>query len=185
MEHLRGEYATEYQEQKAFWELHYECDHKGKIEYRQRVLRDGSLTVWRQCSHCGEGFGAAKKSAFTSSAIQSLSTYDECLKSERYQELRRKIAKVHETLLSHQRASQENKDGEWWDWYGAYLLSPEWKKKRALVLRRAGGICEGCGINQPSQIHHLTYKHVGNEFLFELVAVCNFCHDRLHEKREQ
>jgi hypothetical protein len=31
-------------------------------------------------------------------------------------------------------------------------------------------------------VHHLTYAHVFNEFLFELMAVCDECHDRLHRE---
>lgn len=30
-------------------------------------------------------------------------------------------------------------------------------------------------------MHHLTYRHAKREFLFELVAVCQSCHSRLHE----
>jgi hypothetical protein len=32
----------------------------------------------------------------------------------------------------------------------------------------------------PMEVHHLTYKNVFTEFLFELVAVCQDCHSRLH-----
>jgi hypothetical protein len=28
--------------------------------------------------------------------------------------------------------------------------------------------------------HHLAYKHVGHEFLFELAALCLECHARVH-----
>jgi 5-methylcytosine-specific restriction endonuclease McrA len=50
------------------------------------------------------------------------------------------------------------------------------------VLERAGNICEGCGEKKASQVHHLTYKHLRLEFLFELVAVCEKCHDTLHDE---
>ena len=40
-------------------------------------------------------------------------------------------------------------------------------------------MCEGCGVRRAAQVHHLTYEHVGDELLFELVAVCGQCHDRI------
>ena len=72
------------------------------------------------------------------------------------------------------------KSREWWDWYNAYLRSAAWRERAALVRRRAGGVCEGCAMRQATQVHHVTYKHVGNEFLWELRAVCDACHDRIH-----
>ena len=64
-----------------------------------------------------------------------------------------------------------------------YLRSPQWKARRDARLRAVGYKCERCGINGPSarlEVHHLTYEHVGNEFLFELVALCHCCHERIH-----
>ncbi|MGI8399864.1 hypothetical protein ACRYWZ_26180 [Agrobacterium deltaense] len=49
------------------------------------------------------------------------------------------------------------------------------------MFKRSGGMCEGCGLAEAKQVHHLTYKHVGCEFLFELVAICDGCHERLHQ----
>jgi hypothetical protein len=72
---------------------------------------------------------------------------------------------------------------EWWRWYNTYLLSPEWQRLREQILHRANGRCEGCGQRKAVQVHHLTYEHVGQEFLWELRAVCNECHDRLHPVR--
>jgi len=64
--------------------------------------------------------------------------------------------------------------------YKKYMLSNEWKYKRALVMRRCMGACEGCGENKAKEVHHTTYKNFGNEFLFELQALCYSCHDRIH-----
>jgi hypothetical protein len=36
---------------------------------------------------------------------------------------------------------------------------------------------------QPArEVHHRTYQHVGEEFLYELLALCHGCHDRGHAK---
>ncbi len=66
------------------------------------------------------------------------------------------------------------------DEYDVYLASPEWQAKRAKILKRANGICEGCLERKATQVHHLTYEHVYHEFMFELIAVCDKCHARLH-----
>lgn len=67
--------------------------------------------------------------------------------------------------------------------YAAYLQSPAWAVKRAKVLARCGGRCEGCGEAAKLEVHHLTYAHFGAEFLFELVGLCAECHARIHPAR--
>lgn len=65
--------------------------------------------------------------------------------------------------------------------YNEDLQSPRWRDLAARVLRRAGHTCEGC-IDAPArEVHHLTYAHRGNEFAFELRALCRECHQRWHE----
>lgn len=68
--------------------------------------------------------------------------------------------------------------------YKAYRLTQAWKEKRDAVLRRAGGMCEGCGKKRATEVHHLTYEHIFKEFLWELQAVCRECHERWHEINE-
>ena len=67
--------------------------------------------------------------------------------------------------------------------YDKYLRSPAWRSLRQRVMRRAGGVCEGCLERRATQVHHLTYDHVFNEFAFELRAVCDGCHARLHQSK--
>lgn len=67
--------------------------------------------------------------------------------------------------------------------YSRYLGSPEWAAKRQLVFERAGGVCEGCGLAKATDVHHVTYEHRYEEFLFELLALCHPCHLRVHEER--
>lgn len=70
------------------------------------------------------------------------------------------------------------------DGYSEYLASTQWAKRRRAIFARANGKCEGCGEGGAEEVHHLTYEHVGAEFLFELVAVCRKCHERLHADDE-
>lgn len=81
-----------------------------------------------------------------------------------------------------ERAERVERDAQWWRDYDAYLQSPEWAERRRRVLRRAGGICEGCLTNRATQVHHLTYARVRAEMLFDLVAICGDCHERIHER---
>jgi 5-methylcytosine-specific restriction endonuclease McrA len=68
----------------------------------------------------------------------------------------------------------------WWAVYGAYLKSPEWAERRRRVLARAEGRCERCGHERATQVHHLTYRRVGAEWLKDLLAICNACHEHHH-----
>lgn len=68
----------------------------------------------------------------------------------------------------------------WLKEHTIYLASDEWKWRRQMVLERDNYLCQGCLTNRATQVHHLTYKHWRNELLFELVSVCDGCHD--HEK---
>jgi len=63
--------------------------------------------------------------------------------------------------------------------------SDQWRDKRVLVLKRACGMCEGCGQARAREVHHKTYQHLGAEFLFELVALCVECHRRIHSEPRQ
>ena len=62
------------------------------------------------------------------------------------------------------------------------IAEEEWREKRRKVLERADWLCEGCRCRRTTQVHHLTYKHLGRELLFELVALCDVCHDVCHDK---
>jgi 5-methylcytosine-specific restriction endonuclease McrA len=68
----------------------------------------------------------------------------------------------------------------WWRQYNTYLESPEWKARRKAVLERDEFLCQGCRKQRATQVHHLTYDRKGNEMLFDLVAVCDECHEAIH-----
>jgi len=65
--------------------------------------------------------------------------------------------------------------------YDDYLNSPDWKRRRGIILRRAGYKCELCGASGvPLDIHHLTYERRGNEKYTDLIAICRKCHEAKH-----
>lgn len=67
--------------------------------------------------------------------------------------------------------------------YRAYIRSPEW----AAVRRRYWNSkmpkeCFVCGkMNRPMDLHHRTYKNLGNERLMDLVPVHRDCHNKIHK----
>lgn len=64
--------------------------------------------------------------------------------------------------------------------YKSYLLSKDWKKKRALKLKSVGNKCQCCGSIYRLQIHHKTYKRLFKEPLSDLVVLCPTCHRITH-----
>lgn len=92
-------------------------------------------------------------------------------------------AKEWERRRQEQEKERQREREEWHARYATYLKSPEWAARRAKVMMRAGGMCEGCLESKATQVHHLTYEHVGAEFMWELRAICRACHERLHGER--
>jgi hypothetical protein len=149
-------------------------------ELRRRLIDGGGCQYRWQCLDCGRSVGSAVKRTEAVSFYRGCETeipqWDERLHNDYWQ--------TRENLWQERRERQnrerEQHNIEWWRRYNLYLQSPQWKIKRAQVLRRAGNICEGCRRQKATQVHHLSYEHVFNEFLWELVAICDDCHERIH-----
>lgn len=65
--------------------------------------------------------------------------------------------------------------------YREHLKSARWRAIRLRIVKRARGKCERC--KEPCrrfQVHHLTYKHLGDERWAELQALCSACHMEVH-----
>jgi hypothetical protein len=62
-----------------------------------------------------------------------------------------------------------------------YLKSDDWKRKRAVVLKRDGHRCVFCG-GRATQVHHKKYarRNIGKEPIEWLVSICKSCHERQH-----
>jgi len=59
--------------------------------------------------------------------------------------------------------------------YDNYMKSPEWLVLRLKVLERDEYTCQICQ-KAATEVHHLTYKHLTHEYLFELISLCSECH---------
>jgi hypothetical protein len=64
----------------------------------------------------------------------------------------------------------------------SHLQSEYWKNIRQLALERDDHICQLCKLEKATDVHHLTYKNLGNELLEELTSYCRTCHAKVHEK---
>lgn len=149
-----------------------ECAHQNK-EIRCRTASNGSKMYRFQCTRCGATFGNWI-SHHEIENPEKIKEIDDNIRNNYF-----KTCQVLQTALFERKRMLEKTDFD--QWYKEYLRSPEWHEKKELIIRRCGGICEGCGKNYVKEIHHLTYKNVGKEFLFELVGLCLSCHKKYHE----
>ena len=153
----------------------YHCDHT-ETELRRRTHSNNTVHFVVQCLRCGT---ALRNYAKTSQEVHKayarrgqIPDFDENLKEEFYKQVRRE----HTTKRETERA-------EWFVWYNDYLCSEEWYEKRQAVLKRDGYLCRGCRRRPATEVHHLSYEHVGDEYLFELISLCTECHGQLTEDR--
>lgn len=142
------------------------CAH-ASTDIRRLVVAGGAVQLVRQCLDCGWRVGGAISRAKVAEELggRALVDFD------------------HELEVQANARRQAQRDAEWdakRAEYRQYLQTDEWARLRRAVLIRARGVCEGCGDARPSDVHHLTYRHIYNEFLFELVALCRDCHERWH-----
>lgn len=155
-----------------------ECRHE-RVEVRKRQHSDGSTHVVEQCLACGKQTRAVPKVKWIRDGIMP-SRLPEWQEEVRQDYWKRRRVEWEENY----KREQAGKNAEWWAWYNRYLESPQWKALRVKVLRRDKFVCQGCGTAGATQVHHLTYKRVGREMLFDLVSVCDTCHDSIHAAEE-
>ena len=150
-----------------------ECDHPD-LALRKTVFSNGQAHYAWQCLSCGVVSNWLKNSDTTEDEKASAGEVDREIRRLVWQEKSDALRREHD-------AEREAERRVWRERYERHMASPEWREKADAVLMRAGGICEGCRSRKARQVHHMTYAHLGDEFLFELVALCRPCHERWHE----
>lgn len=144
------------------------CKHEGDSGYC--VVKDASNLpkIRKQCLICGGIFGpaVAKHAVRQPVPLADLEMFKRITaqRNEAY-------AHIVEVFTKARRSK-----------YHDYLQTDEWRNKRRLVLERENHLCEGCLTARATEVHHLTYEDVRDEFLFQLVALCRGCHERWHGK---
>ena len=144
-----------------------ECKHP------KAVMRDDNGTARWQCVRCGAVFGSVEPNE-----TGGLDAVDSDLPIR----WKQTVDELAPELIDGLRRA-ESTSRKWL--YRAYLLSPEWAEKRGLVMDRCSHTCEGCGKRRAVHVHHKTYDHLGDEFLFELIGLCEECHERIHRKADE
>jgi hypothetical protein len=155
----------------------YACDH-AKKERRNKPDRNGRAMTVTQCLRCGDRVGPfISAKSLSQTEIAALPLFDAALERD-YDA--RKFAEI----TANWDAEKKKEDAKWWARYEAHLRSSKWKALSRKVILRAQGVCEGCRSRPATQAHHLTYQRMGDEMLFDLVAVCDPCHSKIHPKEE-
>ena len=66
------------------------------------------------------------------------------------------------------------------EFYLSHIKSDKWRDIRLGMLNHVGNACEACANTRTLQVHHLTYKHLGNEPRDDLIVLCVRCHRITH-----
>lgn len=64
--------------------------------------------------------------------------------------------------------------------YPSYLRSKHWKDVKRRYYSKYGYYCKSCNWKRNLQLHHRTYKNIGNERLTDLESLCVKCHRMEH-----
>lgn len=146
------------------------CEHD--LQFVVKIISNGQKRLTKQCLKCGLHNGEVFKNN-TVQNINDLPLFNEELKEEYYKK----------SQLEYQQ-KRESERRAWLQNYSLYLDSQKWHDKRKKVLERDKYLCQGCLSNKATQVHHLSYKNVYNEMLFELISVCNKCHETIHNNEK-
>lgn len=158
-----------------------ECRHENQ-ELRRGTNKGGAPVVRMQCLDCGLRVGNPVKRPHNA---EELPEFDDAMHDDYNVARMMKKEEIDKKYLEFQLRrwkGREQADSYYQQAHNAYLASPEWQNLRQRVIDRSQGLCEGCRLRPPTEVHHLSYEHWGHEFLFELVALCGDCHDRIHAK---
>lgn len=173
---LQQRWAKEYAE----WSRQ-ECEHKiERQELRRGTNKGGAPVVRKQCLDCGARIGDPIKRP---NNVHELPEFDDAMHEAYRAERKTEKEKIDQKYIDIQlrRWKGNEKGGYYYNQAReAYIISAKWKKRRRLVIERAKGLCEGCRETDATEVHHLSDENLGNEFLFELVALCSDCHSRVH-----
>lgn len=141
----------------------------GRVKYK-----NSSVHVRECCLDCGEFTGPTLPKSEGRSSLELIE--HEVIRVQ-YNNLKNE---KHNSILQKHVSIQKKKEAGFQKEYIKYLSSEKWRKKRALVLKRANFICEGCLENEATVVHHRNYKSIYSEMLFDLAAICRVCHAECH-----
>ncbi len=158
---------------KSFSKYFEKCCPKPNQHPVKVIVTGNRIQVRKQCKNCGYSGGNSLKMADFD--LNILPIRDDELE-QKYNLIasqeRSEFNDVFEKFRTENYTIENKHPG-----YNDYINSEDWKKKRIVVLNRDKHICQSCLSEVATQVHHLNYKHLFNEPLFDLVSVCKRCHD--------
>lgn len=160
------------QEAKEQFKSDYQCTHKNQI-LTKFTCSNGVIQYVMQCTGCKNRTGgpiAYRK--LTQTQRDNAPEFDYAGRDQYWKAVSYRAQIINERFDS----------AAWWEAYNRYLESPEWKAKRSKVLNRDHWRCtmrrNGCTL-LATEVHHLTYKNVGDEPLEDLTSICHDCHEQI------
>jgi 5-methylcytosine-specific restriction endonuclease McrA len=146
---------------------------------RKKVDKLGRTGYLRQCLECGETTALLKHAEIPFSERMRAGPIDEEIGSRRRERMRARQSELYEEQ-SRERRWQYEQDrlAE----LEAYYETPWWRSRSQARLELDKYRCQArlphC-LGAASQVHHVSYKHLGAEPLFDLASVCEPCHARM------
>lgn len=68
--------------------------------------------------------------------------------------------------------------------YKDYLKTNHWKNIRSIIRKKYKNKCRSCKTTENLEVHHKTYKNIGNEKLSNLTLLCRNCHQKAHDQSD-
>lgn len=157
----------------------FNCQHPD-ARLIQRTVANGAVHYGYQCQTCGKFTRSVKKATLSPQELLITPLFDE--------ELREQWRGDESAAWTAWRDRKRRLEtGEWRAkraQYYAYLKTDAWRDKSRRVVKR-DGTCRACEKRPATQAHHLNYKHIYNEPLFDLVGVCESCHKKIGRMDKQ
>lgn len=148
--------------------MYFQCsEHKNRLVYF--IASNGGKRYQMECTMCG-----ARGSQIAARTLKNIDDIPirEHINFERWNET---VFKEFYAAIAQVRRIDFN----------AYYQTPLWKAISAMAKKRDNYTCQICN-KQAEVVHHLTYAHFQNEYLFELVSLCQKCHhDVYHSEKPQ
>lgn len=151
------------------------CRATFKIIVIDRKNHDLSF-IREQCLHCGGCINKSKPLSFKKFGDQIRGELSESREKERWENYY-----DEKNILANMKEEYRYYNSPWYKYY-LYLGSDTWKQKRKLVFERDSTLCQICKTETATEVHHLSYQNIYNEPLEDLIAICQVCHKKEHNK---
>ena len=159
-------------------QIHAECPHTYGV-WRYRLHSNGTKHYGRQCLQCGQLI-LQKKASITANLAEIPEIDKEIQeKHKKYLDGLYKH-KVNVDNLIYQIEAKINRETNLAEYYSSEAWATKRKYRLRLNQKLFNGLCEICFSAPATHIHHLTYERLHREYIFDLGAICESCHQDQH-----